>query len=53
MVRDLQELPGDAEKGELASLCRQWRSLRIEALGEATYPPDMFIESVCQVIELA
>lgn len=53
MVRDLEAFNTEPSKSELAELCREWRSLRIERTGEATYPPDMFIESVCQVIEIS
>lgn len=53
MVRDLETLGGNPSKSELADLCRDWRGLRIETTGKATYPTDMFIESVCQVIELS
>lgn len=53
MVRDLEAFDGTPSKAELAELCREWRALRIEAGGAATYPPDMFIESVCQVIEIS
>jgi hypothetical protein len=53
MVRDLESFHEGPSKPELAELCRQWRALRIEASGEPTYPTDMFIESVCQVIEIS
>lgn len=53
MVRDLEMFEGEPSKSEVAELCREWRALRIELTGEATYPPDMFIESVCQVIEIS
>lgn len=53
MVRDLEAFDGEPSKDEVAELCREWRGLRIEIAGEATYPPDMFIESVCQVIEIS
>jgi hypothetical protein len=53
MVRDLEVFDGKPSKSDLAELCREWRGLRIEITGEATYPPDMFIESVCQVIEIS
>jgi hypothetical protein len=53
MVRDLKGLLGEPSPTELAKLCREWRGLRIEVEGPASYPPDMFIESVCQVIELS
>ena len=53
MVRDPEAFAGKPSKAELAELCRDWRDLRIEPAGAATYPPDMFIESVCQVIEIS
>lgn len=53
MVRDLEAFNGKPSPAELRALCRDWRSLRVEIAGEATYPPDMFIESVCQVIEIS
>jgi len=53
MVNDLASFPGKPSPAELAELCRRWRARRIEAEGPATYAPDMFIESVCQVIELS
>jgi len=53
MVRDLEMFSDDLSTSELAELCREWRASRIEPTGEASYPPDMFIESVCQVIELS
>lgn len=53
MVRDLEAFNGAPSSAELTELCQQWRALRIEATGEATYPPDLFIESVCQVIEIS
>jgi len=53
MVRDLEAFDGKPSKAELAELCREWRGLRLEIDGAATYPPDMFIESVCEVIEIS
>lgn len=53
MVHDLEAFDSEPSKAELAELCREWRGLRIEIGGEASYPPDMFIESVCQVIEIS
>ena len=53
MVRDLSSLPGEPNASELAALCRKWREHRIEPDGAATLPPDLFIESVCEAIELA
>lgn len=53
MVVDLESLSDQPTSAELAELCRQWRGMRIEIDGEATYPPDMFIESVCQIIEIS
>ncbi|QDT25037.1 hypothetical protein [Gimesia panareensis] len=53
MLQDLQEFEREPSDYELIELCRDWRALRMEPEGEATYPPDMFIESVCQVIEVS
>ncbi len=53
MVRDLDTFSEEPSKSEVAELCQEWRALRIELTGEATYPPDMFIESVCQMIEIS
>jgi hypothetical protein len=53
MVRDLESFSQRPSKSELAELCREWRAMRIEIDSEASYPPDMFIESVCQVIEIS
>lgn len=53
MVSDLTSLDGEPSSGELAELCRRWRAQRIEIAGPPVYAPDMFIESVCQIIELA
>lgn len=53
MVRDLEAPGGTPSPAELTELCREWRGLRVEVAGEATYPPDLFIESVCQVIEIS
>jgi hypothetical protein len=53
MVRDLESFGEGPSRAELAELCRDWRASRIEVGGEASYPPDMFIESVCQVIEIS
>lgn len=53
MVRDLEVFDSKPTKSEVAELIREWRALRIEITGEATYPPDMFIESVCQAIEIS
>jgi hypothetical protein len=53
MVNDLTMFARDPSRPELADLCAQWRATRVESDGPASYPPDMFIESVCQVIELS
>jgi hypothetical protein len=53
MVLDLEGFDSNPSKSELAELCRAWRGLRIGIVGEATLPPDMFIESVCEVIEIS
>jgi hypothetical protein len=53
MVRDLADFAGEPSPVELAELCREWRAQRIEVEGSPRYPPDMFIESVCQFIELS
>lgn len=53
MVHDLNAFDSKPSKEELAELCREWRSLRIEFSGDATYAPDMFIESVCEVIAIS
>lgn len=53
MVKDLETFSGTPSKSDLQELCRQWRALRIESNGPPSYPPDMFIESVCQVIEIS
>ena len=53
MARDLESFSGDPSQSELMELCQQWRAQRIELDGPATYAPDMFIESVCQVIEIS
>ncbi len=53
MIEDLKAFAAQPSKTDLQELCRQWRSQRIEPEGEASYPPDMFIESVCQVIEIS
>lgn len=53
MVRDLEALDSKPPRAKLAELCKEWRALRIERTGKATYPPDMFIESVCQAIEIS
>jgi hypothetical protein len=52
MVGDLEAFSGDPSRFELVELCREWRTQRIEREGPASYPPDMFIESVCEAIEL-
>ena len=53
MIQDLEGFSEAPTKEELHELCREWRTRRIELEGEASYPPDMFIESVCQVIEIS
>jgi hypothetical protein len=53
MVEDLESFAEKPTTEEIRDLCRQWRGSRIEISGDATYPPDMFIESVCQAIELS
>jgi hypothetical protein len=53
MVSDLTTLAGEPSSDELNELCRSWRSQRIAFEGPPVYAPDMFIESVCQVIELS
>ncbi len=53
MVADVEAIDGKAGKDELEECCRRWRAMRIEFGEEAVYPPDMFIESVCQVIEIS
>lgn len=53
MIQDLEVFSEAPTKSDLQELCREWRSRRIELEGEASYPPDMFIESVCQVIEIS
>jgi len=53
MVTDLEAFSAGPSRDEVAELCKEWRALRIEPTGEASYPPDMFIESVCQVIEIS
>lgn len=53
MVRDLESFSKGPSKPELTELCCAWRAMRIETDGEASYAPDMFIESVCQVIEIS
>lgn len=53
MIQDLEAFDRKPSAEELADLCREWRGLRIEFGETATYPPDMFIESVCQVIEIS
>lgn len=53
MIQDLQSLDDSLDQSELKELCRQWRASRIEFDGDASYPPDMFIESVCKVVEIS
>ncbi len=53
MTRELKALGNDVTRDQLTDFCRRSRSQRIDVDGPATYPPDMFIESVCQVIELS
>lgn len=53
MIQNLQSFSNEPTKAEMQELCREWRAQRIELEGEASYPPDMFIESVCQVIEIS
>jgi len=53
MARDLAKFTEEPSRAELVELCRQWRAQRIEIGREASYPPDEFIESVCQVFELS
>lgn len=53
MVQDLKGFTAEPSRQELQELCGQWRAQRIEPEGEASYPPDMFIKSVCQVIEMS
>lgn len=53
MARDLEAFDRTPSTAELADLCREWRGLRIEVAGPASYPPDLFIESVCEVIEIS
>jgi len=53
MVRDLESFSQGPSKPELAELCREWRATRIEAGGKSSYPTDLFIDSVCQVIEIS
>lgn len=53
IIQDLEAFSAEPTKSDLQELCREWRAQRIELEGETTYPPDMFIESVCQVIEIS
>lgn len=53
MLSDLTAFDREPSSDELGELCRSWRTQRIEFNGPPVYAPDMFIESVCQVIELA
>jgi len=53
IVGDLGRCSTEPSTAELKALCRHRRKLRIEPEGKASFPPDMFIESICQVIELS
>jgi hypothetical protein len=52
MVSDLGAFTAKPTPIELAELCREWRAQRIDTEGPPSYPPDLFIESVCEAIEL-
>jgi hypothetical protein len=52
MVHDLDALSGEPTDAQQAELCRRWRAQRIAREGAPIWPPDMFIESVCQAIDL-
>ena len=52
IVADLKALPASPSRQELDELFCHWRSRRIDFSGEATYPPDMFIESVCEALAI-
>jgi hypothetical protein len=53
MIWELSLLPDVPAASEVFSLCSRWRARRIELDGPPEYPPDMFIESLCEAIELA
>lgn len=53
MIGDLEACGPTPSPAGLAKLCREWRGLRIDPVGAAAYLPDMFVESVCEVIELS
>ncbi len=53
MVRDLESFSDNPTKTDLTELCREWRASRIEIEGDASYPPDIFIESVCEMIKIS
>ena len=53
MVHDLEAFNTEPTKADVKELCREWRAMRIQPTGEASYPPDMFIESVVQILEIS
>jgi len=52
MIEDLGSFDQGLTHSEVDDLCRTWRSQRIEFTEEAAYPPDMFIESVCEAVAI-
>lgn len=53
MVREVGALSASPTSTEMRELCRRWRSQRRQPAGPASLPPDLFIESVCQALEVS
>jgi hypothetical protein len=52
MLKELTAFDAQPTRSQVAEFCQSWRQRRLQPEGPASYPPDFFMETVCQLLEM-